>query len=229
MFPILQGIVGSTAYGLAGPDSDIDTLGVFAHPTEAFFGLDQPEETIKASKDDTMHEAAKYCKLALNGNPTVMELLWLPEELYTARSYWGDQLIEIRGCFLSAPRVRNAYLGYASQQFDSLKARGGTFSSDTSKRTAKHARHLFRLLEQGTHLYVTGRLKIRVADPEYCRWFGERVAEGNTLYAEKALNDAKLRFDSVPSALPEKPYKEPVEAWLKSVRRIYLDRPKTTE
>lgn len=32
---LLAGIVGSTAYGLAGPDSDVDRLGVFAVPTRA--------------------------------------------------------------------------------------------------------------------------------------------------------------------------------------------------
>ena len=36
---LLQGIVGSTAYGLAGPDSDVDRLGVYAAPTLDFARL----------------------------------------------------------------------------------------------------------------------------------------------------------------------------------------------
>ena len=40
--PLLEGIVGSTAYGLAGPHSDVDRLGVFAAPTRAFHGLYPP-------------------------------------------------------------------------------------------------------------------------------------------------------------------------------------------
>ncbi|GAA1913626.1 hypothetical protein GCM10009753_52280 [Streptantibioticus ferralitis] len=36
MHVLLSGTVGSTAYGLAHKGSDIDRLGVFAAPTEAF-------------------------------------------------------------------------------------------------------------------------------------------------------------------------------------------------
>jgi hypothetical protein len=32
---LLSGIVGSQAYGLATPDSDVDRLGMFAFPTES--------------------------------------------------------------------------------------------------------------------------------------------------------------------------------------------------
>lgn len=229
MFPILTGIVGSTAYGLDGPGSDIDTLGVFAHPTEAFFGLDKLDETVKKHKDDTSHEAAKYCRLALGGNPTVMELMWLPRELYTFESRLGLALIGIRDAFLSAPRVRDAYLGYATQQFKELKKRGGTFSSDTQHRTAKHARHLARLLVQGKMLHLTGYLQIKLDYPEKIISFGEDVASGNIDLAERAIAEAENTFNSRVCALPERPDKEQAELWLEDVRRSYLDRPKRTE
>ncbi len=35
-------VVGSRAYGLAGPESDTDRRGVFVAPTESFWGLDKP-------------------------------------------------------------------------------------------------------------------------------------------------------------------------------------------
>lgn len=226
MHPILMGTVGSTAYGLAGPTSDVDTLGIFVHPTEAFFRLSALKESKNTTDPDiSLHEAAKYCRLALGGNPTVMELMWLPPELYTYVSLDGAKLIDIREHFLSAPRVRSAYLGYATQQFKELKERGdGSFSSDLRKRTAKHARHLLRLLDQGTELYLTGQLKIRLDDPEKYHKFGERAAAGNTLYAEKALADAEDVFNRNTSVLPDKPNRELVEDWLVNVRRSYLDR-----
>lgn len=230
MFPILTGIVGSTAYGLAGPDSDVDTLGIFAHPTEAFFGLKKLDESKSTTDPDiTMHEAAKYCRLALQGNPTVMELMWLPRDLYTFESRLGLALIGIREAFLSAPRVRDAYLGYATQQFRKLKERGGTFSSDTQHRTAKHARHLLRLLDQGTHLYLTGELRIRLYDPAKYIKFGEEVARGKIRLAEAMLSLAEEKFNEGPTVLPDKPDVEQVEFWLEDVRRSYLDRPKRTE
>lgn len=41
---LLSGVVGSTAYGLAGPHSDVDRLGVFAVATAALHGLHPPAE-----------------------------------------------------------------------------------------------------------------------------------------------------------------------------------------
>lgn len=121
---LLQGIVGSTAYGLAGPDSDVDRLGMFAAPTEAFHGLRMPEEShvdTGTGPDITLHEAGKYARLALGSNPTVMELMWL--DSYETRTELGADLIGIRSAFLCAKRVRDAYLGYATQQFRKLEAR----------------------------------------------------------------------------------------------------------
>lgn len=87
---LLSGIVGSTAYGLAKPGSDIDRLGLFAADTTAFHGLHGPAEShVTTNPDRTLHEAAKWCRLALGGNPTVMELVWLPDDLYEVRTPWA--------------------------------------------------------------------------------------------------------------------------------------------
>src|SRR5688572_13081210 len=101
---LLAGTVGSTAYGLSGPGSDVDRLGLFAAPTVAFHGLRGPKESIVTTEPDlTLHEAGKWCRLALNGNPTVMELVWLPDELYDTRTDLGSALIGIKEAFLSGP------------------------------------------------------------------------------------------------------------------------------
>ena len=76
--PLLEGVVGSTAYGLATPESDEDRLGIFARPTEELFGLSQLRDSIVSTKpDSTWHEAAKALRLILACNPTAMEILWL--------------------------------------------------------------------------------------------------------------------------------------------------------
>ncbi|GAA2347265.1 nucleotidyltransferase domain-containing protein [Dactylosporangium salmoneum] len=221
---LLSGIVGSTAYGLAGPDSDVDRLGVFAAPTAAFHGLTTPTESVVSSKPDTtFHEARKYCQLALGGNPTVSELMWLPADLYETTTSLGVALIGIRRAFPSAKRVRDAYLGYATQQFKRLEARGdGSFSADTRKRTAKHARHLLRLCDQGYDLFATGELRIRVADPQRFLDFGERVAGGDIEHARSVMAKYEALFDEATSPLPVDPDRAVVEAWLLQVRREYL-------
>jgi predicted nucleotidyltransferase len=220
---LLSGTVGSTAYGLAHEDSDTDWLGMFAVDTVRLHGLEKPTESIVTKDPDTtLHEAAKWCRLALNGNPTVMELAWLPENLYDVRTALGDELREIRTAFLSAPRVRNAYLGYATQQFRKLESRGdGTFSPDLAKRTAKHARHMNRLLLQGLELWTTGSLTIRIVDPESVCAFGELVADGDIDHAKRVLTEYERWFDRMRPVLPEQPDTAVVEAWLRKVRRTY--------
>lgn len=226
---LLSGIVGSTAYGLARPGSDIDRLGLFAVDTAELHGLHHPQETIVSSAPDvTRHEAAKWARLALAGNPTVTELVWLPDELYEKRTELGDELIAIRGAFLSAPRVRTAYLGYASGQFKRLRDRGdGSFSADTRKRTAKHARHLMRLCHQGHELYTTGRLTIRVNDPDSYHEFGELVASDPSA-AQPLLAHYEELFDTARSPLPDRPDTAAVEAWLHCVRAAHYTPPEET-
>ena len=224
---LLSGIVGSTAYGLAHEESDIDRLGTFAAPTEKLHGLARPKESIVTYKPDaTQHEARKYCELALKCNPTVTELMWLPDELYEVRTALGGELIGIRTSFLSASYVRNAYLGYATQQFKKLEARGdGTFGPDLTNRTAKRARHMNRLLIQGLQLWSQGELSIRLTDPEAVQAFGALVADGDIGFAKAVLQDYEYAFNNTKSVLPERPDRAAVEAWLHQVRdQFYVPR-----
>lgn len=219
---LLSGVVGSTAYGLAGPHSDVDRLGTFAAPTVAFHGLRFPPEShVTTAPDQTLHEARKYAALALAGNPTVMELLWLPA--YETETELGRALVDIRSAFLCAGRVRDAYLGYATQQFRRLESRGdGSFSADTRRRTAKHARHLYRLCHQGLHLYRTGDLLIQLDDPGRFRAFGEQVAAGDVEAARTLLAQFEAAWDSARSPLPARPDEGAVEYWLLAVRTAHL-------
>ncbi|MFG2005914.1 DNA polymerase beta superfamily protein [Spirillospora sp. NPDC048911] len=227
---LLSGIVGSTAYGLATPESDVDRLGVYAAPTEQFHGLHLPigKKASKVSNDPdvTLHEAGKWAGLALGCNPTATELAWLPDDCYEVRTPLGEDLIGIRTSFLSAGRVRDAYLGYAVAQFKRLENRGdGSFSADTRKRTAKHARHLYRLVTQGELLYATGHLQIRVDDPEKFRSFGERVADGGVEEARAMLAAAEERIDRIRTPLPDRPDEQTVERWLHAVRAAHYSVP----
>ncbi|MEU7616290.1 nucleotidyltransferase domain-containing protein [Micromonospora rifamycinica] len=224
MHLLLSGIVGSVAYGLAGPDSDVDRVGVFAAPTVDFHGLRPPRESVVTTDPDvTLHEAGKYARLALSGNPTATELMWLPDDCYETRTALGERLVAIRSAFLSAPRVRDAYLGYASQQLRKLTTRDSTVHG--RRRSAKHARHLARLLHQGRTLYATGFLEIRLADPGWFRAFGEQVAAGALGAAEELVATAERDFDRIRTPLPDRPDEAVVECWLRDVRAAHLPSP----
>lgn len=221
---LLKGVVGSTAYGLDHEGSDVDYMGVFSAPTDEVLGLsDVKESVVTKDPDTTLHEAKKFVQLCLNGNPSVSELLWL--DSYEEMTDLGSLLVNLRYSFLSRARVRDAYLGYATSQFQRLKDRGdGSFSADTRKRTEKHARHLVRLVEQGYHLYTTGELVVNLRSsmsettPERVFELGMSIAQ-DPARGEKYMRLAGVRFDRASSPLGERPDRASVEHWLLRVRR----------
>ena len=215
---LLSGVVGSTAYGLAHAGSDLDRLGVYAVPTVQLHGLrpPQPDSLVTTHPDRTLHEAAKWCRLALVSNPSASELLWLPEELYEVVTPLGAELRALRHGFASAGRVRSAYLGFCGQQLRKIKARAGEAEP---ARSAKSARHLVRLAIQGVELHRTGELSIRLTDPDRVRDLGDQIA------ADPAVGDHLLRqtvgaFDR-PGVLPAEPDTAAAEAWLRRVRAAF--------
>lgn len=232
--PILSGIVGSTAYGLAGPASDVDRIAFAAAPTVEFHGLNPPTgrhaSRVTTSPDVAVHEIGKAVALLLSCNPTVNELLYLPDELIEVRHPLADELIGMRRLLLSTRGVRSAYLGYSNQQFTRLKNRAdGTFSSDVRRRTAKHGRHLWRLCTQAQELHVTGTLNVRLPNPEICREFGERIVadpDRGLEVAQTMLAGTATVLDSTPSALPAQPDLAAAEAFLVRVRAAFYQPPK---
>ena len=221
MHVLLSGVVGSTAYGLNHAGSDVDRLGVYAVPTVELHGLHRPRESrVTTDPDSTHHEAAKAVRLILGGNPTASEILWLPDDLYEVRTPLGDELIGLRESLLSARAVRSAYLGYATQQFRKLQSRTDQQGDgDTRARSLKHARHLVRLLAQSVELHRTGRLTIRLADPQHVRSQSERIL-ADPAVGEELIAQAEAAFDR-PGALPEHPDEAAAESWLRRVRRTF--------
>jgi predicted nucleotidyltransferase len=219
---LLSGVVGSTAYGLAGPNSDIDRLGVYAVPTIQLHGLHPPgpktSTIVQHDPDVTMHEVGKFAGLSLKGNPTLIELLWLDE--YETVSDLGEELISIREAFLSAAAIRESYYGYAKAQFKRLEETG-QFQSKQRSRAAKHARHMLRLLDQGLELYATGKLTVKLTNPDWYIKQGELIAEDKER-ALPILAEVQERFEETETCLPEHPDEAAVENWLQRVRaRFY--------
>jgi predicted nucleotidyltransferase len=62
----------------------VDRLGVFVAATRAMLGLSTPPETLVSAGPDqdtdvALHEVGKFVRLAAVCNPSVLELLFLPE------------------------------------------------------------------------------------------------------------------------------------------------------
>ncbi|MFI6866469.1 DNA polymerase beta superfamily protein [Nocardia sp. NPDC050406] len=223
---LLEGVVGSHAYGLDTPDSDTDYLGVYVEPTRTFLGLHPPTRDRgtrhgRDGADATYHEVGKAMGLVLSCNPTVTEILWL--ENYTVTTDFGVELVSLRSHFLAAERVRHAYFGYAMAQFRRMLHRRDT-QGWQDPRLAKHARHLKRLLYQGYELYTTGVLPVRLPDPEPYFEFGRQMMSESGETAAKALiAEYERKFDTATTALPKRADEAPLEDFLQRVRRAHLD------
>jgi len=199
---LLAGVVGSVAYGLDTPGSDIDVLGVFSSGNEEILGLHQGNETIHGiAPDFAVHELKKFLSLALKSNPTITELLWLPEELYAVMTSTGKALRSLAPELVSRSLAANAYGGYAISQLSKPNTKN-------ELRVEKNARHAFRLMLQGFHLLETGEVQVRLTEAEREEAFrvGRLAISDPAKLASEAekwidrLNDA-----ATSSCLPEEP------------------------
>ncbi|MBG0816596.1 DNA polymerase beta superfamily protein [Planomonospora sp. ID82291] len=209
---VLSVVVGSRAYGLETEESDVDRRGVFAAPTPLFWRLDKPPTHVDGPLPEQFSwEVERFCALALEANPTVLECLWSPVVERAAPA--GRDLLALRRAFLSR-RARETFTGYADAQFRRL---------DPERPKWKQAMHMIRLMISGLHLVREGEPLVRMDGhrdrllalrrgeipwPEVERWRAELRS------ALTALGDR--------SALPEHPDRRAVDDYLTTVRKALL-------
>lgn len=218
---LLLGAVGSTAHGLASTESDRDLSGVFAHPTDALFTFDRPNDSVVThDPDSALHEIEKFLRLALTSNPAALEVLWLDE--YDVVTDSGRELIAIRESFLSTDSVRDAYLGYAKAQWKRACSRKSSIEHGNvglDRRVHKGIRHTIRLLEQAQALLSTGRVAVAVADPHF--YLNDLpVLSDDRLH--ELVRERLEAVASMPSVLPDAPDRGAAERLLRGIRYRFL-------
>lgn len=115
-------IVGSHAHGTSTPQSDLDIRGVFALPRECYPSIFQPQQEIGDEEQDIkFFELTKFLSLASECNPSVIELLWVPEDCIKRKTPAWDEIVKRRNIFISR-KALNTFSGYAYAQIK--KARG---------------------------------------------------------------------------------------------------------
>lgn len=115
-------VSGSRLYGNFRQDSDVDIRGVFVAPREYYTGLEeiQQVEFLRPNGEkDTMFELRHFVRLAANGNPNIIEMLFVPDNL---RLVFGDRefLHKLRDSVLSE-RCFHSFSGYAFSQLKRLQ------------------------------------------------------------------------------------------------------------
>ncbi|UYZ14267.1 nucleotidyltransferase domain-containing protein [Brevibacillus sp. WF146] len=143
---------GSRSYGTETNESDVDLRGIAFAPVEAVFGLETYEQTILDVPDTVVYALNKYLKLAVKGNPTILEMLHVEPAHVLYADERGEELRAHRDLFLSK-RLYRSYGGYAIGSIRKLARKGEPYD-------AKDAHHLIRLLQMGRELLETGALQV---------------------------------------------------------------------
>jgi predicted nucleotidyltransferase len=210
---ILAVVVGSRAYGLSGPGSDHDRRGVYAAPTRLFWRLDKPPTHLDGPLPEQFSwEIERFCDLARQGNPTVLEVLWSP--LVEQIDDLGQDLRSVRRAFLSR-RVAQTYGAYARDQLTKVANR----RDRTGQTNHKQAMHMIRLLHAGTHLLRTGEVLVDVT-PLRDRLLAikQGAVPFPTLTAWAADLQAELAAAAQTTHLPAEPDLETIDQLLLRVR-----------
>jgi predicted nucleotidyltransferase len=118
---VLEVVVGSTAWNLAGPDSDLDVRGVFLLPWEDHAGLFQaPDELQPPGAEAQYWEVEKLIRNALRAEANALEALWTP--LVRHADEIGQLLRDRREIFVSR-RIHGSFGRYAFSQFEKMRTR----------------------------------------------------------------------------------------------------------
>lgn len=155
-FIIYRCVVGSQAYGLSGPGSDVDRRGFYLPPADLHWSLHGvPEQLENEATQECYWELQKFIDLALRANPNVLECLYTP--LVEHATPLAQELLALRVSFLSKLAYQT-FNGYVLSQFkkleQDLRAKGEI--------RWKHVMHMLRLLLSGIALLRDGELPVDV-------------------------------------------------------------------
>jgi uncharacterized protein len=240
---ILRATVGSTVHGLHhGGQDDRDEMAVFIEPAEFLLGLSrargirggqygfehyvertQPEGVRSGPGDLDLvaYSLRKYVRLAMKGHPTILLLLFVPNQLTLVETTLGRRLRELAPALVSRLAGRG-YLGYLSGQKERLlqtRGRRGVNRPELVEAhgyDTKYAMHAARLGYQGLELLETGRLTLPMPEPERSRVMAIRTGERSFEEAIAEIEEVEKRLsDALESTtLPATPDRAAVNAFL---------------
>ena len=220
---ILRAMVGSTLHGLHhGGQDDRDEMAVFVEPPEYLVGLarargirgglygfehfverTQPEGVRSGPGDLDLvaYSLRKYVRLALKGHPTILLLLFVPDELLIVQTDLGQELRSLGPALISRQAGRG-YLGYLRGQKERLLGVRGQKRVNRPELVeahgfdTKYAMHAARLGYQGLELLNTGRLTLPMPEPERSRVMAIRTGA-------RSFEEAIAEIDEVERLLAE--------------------------
>lgn len=149
MTEILKVLVGSRAHGLADENSDYDYRAVFTAPTRELLSVDnKPANTswVEGNEDNTAWELKHFLSMALQNNPTILEVFVAPIEVKT---YFGTVLRNLLPHIINPKLLLNSHLGYAKNQKNKLLH--GDWDLNKDRKARKYTSAWLRVTYQALH------------------------------------------------------------------------------
>ncbi|MGQ4893505.1 MAG: DNA polymerase beta superfamily protein [Candidatus Njordarchaeia archaeon] len=119
---IMKCIAGSHMYGTNTPTSDEDLRGIFIVPPETWLDMTPPVyEVSENNQDKKYYELRRFLDLIQSANPSLIELLYVPEDCLLYKHPVYKLLRENASIFIT----KKCYYSYSSYAFAQIKkARG---------------------------------------------------------------------------------------------------------
>ena len=256
---ILRTQVGSGVHGtsISGQD-DRDEMGICLEPPEFVTGLarvpngiggdgpavvfeqyerhtvwDQPGGLANRSGagdlDVVIYSARKWARLALAGNPTVLLVMFVPDEEVVYRNEAGAELVANADRFVSKLAGRR-FLGYLQGQQAAMTGEIGAHTNRPELVAihgydTKYAMHALRLGFQGAELLTSGRITLPVPEPHraYLRSIRRGEVELPEVLEAVSAAEAELIRLTGSSTLPAEPDRRWVDDWLHRSHLAYWE------
>jgi uncharacterized protein len=176
--------------------------------------------------DVVIYSARKWCRLALDGNPTVLLVLFVQDDEVLWRTAAGAELVDNAHRFVSK-RAGARFLGYLQSQKAAMTGEVGAHTNRPELVAihgydTKYAMHALRLGLQGIELLTNGRISLPVPEPD--RNYLRAIRRGEVELAEviAAIERAEERLVALAdtSVVPDEPDRTWVDGWL---HRSHLD------
>jgi len=142
---IFKTIVGSQAYGTNTASSDVDYKGVFVQNPLEILTFNYKEQ-IEVSKDEMYFEVRRFLQLLQSANPTMLELLYMPQECVITQEKEFDLIIAQRERFLTK-KCFQSFAGYASAQIKKAKGLDKKMNWEKQKVERKTPLHFCYVIE----------------------------------------------------------------------------------
>ncbi len=219
---------GSVSYNtyVSGLSKDIDLLGIHFWPAKNYVGLEKKEDACESfigEYDVVSYEFKKAIKMLLKANPNLFPILFIKDDHYLYKNFYGRAIVDYRDLFVSK-QVCNSFYNFAISELKKLKK--GCICKNppqTCGYNTKQAFNCIRLLRMGHEFMKTGELKV-YRDTDAQELMDIKLGKFKFEEIKEMANDLIHRFekDYKNCSLPQDPETEKVHKLVEEIMYDYI-------